>query len=117
MSQNQLEMAWLGAIFHDPQNARKSGLAGLDQSMFRNKEWFRFGLQMLRDANFQGLQTVIEDMAWYQELIRLGIVAKINEADSAQLFLPAFYKAYCLEIESRHDDGLTPSWARKENRT
>ena len=99
MNTHQLELAWLGSIFFNPDLARELGLRGIDQSMFKNKEIFEVGLTLMRDADFKGFvppDSVIKAMMsnrWLSTLTKM--------LDNGHI-TPSLYRFYAEEIELRN---------------
>lgn len=104
MSQAQLELAWLGAIYFQPDLARNVGIGGLDQSMFTTPNIFYLGLEMLKADSF----TVKENQLYpvppqdiLEQLMQHRLVSKLEMGFDEMHFMPGFYKKYCEEIEAR----------------
>lgn len=96
----QLELAWLASIFNRPVDARKSGMMGLDRSMFERPELFDLGLEMLR-SDFDVPHRISEPLL--NQLIASRLLSRLTE-DAMTLwmyFLPSFYPRYAAEIERR----------------
>lgn len=99
MSQKQLELAWLASIWEEPEHCRKTGLSGLDSTMFEHKLLFEIGLEILRDQNHLCRADTSADLIL--KMAPLGLISRIEKAFEIGSFLPAFYKVYCDEIERR----------------
>lgn len=105
MSQEQLELAWLGCIFTNPEFSQSIGLSGIDRSMFINTNYFDWGLELLKSGAINKFsdETLIA-------MMRLGLISKINKFQDDMFFMPAYFRFYNTEIEKRSDTGADASW-------
>jgi len=100
MDASELEIAWLGSIWENPEHCRKYGLYGLDRSYFHSDVIFDIGHEMLRDENFTS-RTPTDSM--FDVLMNQKLIGKLEKASLNGVFIPAFYKPYCEALAVRVD--------------
>jgi len=98
MSNYQLEFAWLGSIFLNPEYCREFGLLGLDSSMFREPTYFDLGLLLLHE-NFINYEELPDEILI--QLMNHKLISQIVWADDKMHLRPFLYKQYANEIENR----------------
>lgn len=109
MSQHDLELAWLSAIWEDQPKCRQVGLRGLDSSFFEDTELFEIGLLILRIDDFAPENTPDELL---KRMAKRGLISKLERFRTQMCFLPCFYQAYCEVLEQRKQPELTPKWVK-----
>jgi len=112
MTRDELEFAWLASIYSEPSFCRESMLNGLDESMFKNHDYFYLGIHLLRELSYEtvnGVPTALPEES-IKQIMAMNLVSRLEEAFDRMLFMPSFYKTYSSEIEKRSNRKFDLEW-------
>lgn len=91
----------MASIYTHPDLARSSGgLNGLDESMFEQKDFFHWGVRLLRDLPERALVNPEIPEPLLKDLMEAKMLSKLEAEYDKAIFTIWGYKELCAEIES-----------------